>query len=92
MGRVSCSVQNTCARDHRAQAGFTALYVSAQNGHLEVARLLLESKADSHAAAQVPQAAQAMRTKPAELLRRGWLCLALPVRALSVRALRAERR
>ena len=48
---------------------------------MEVARLLLESKADIHAAAQVPQAAQAMRTKPAKLLRRGWLCLALPVRA-----------
>ncbi len=38
----------------RVQAGGTALIVSASNGNLEMARLLLESKADIHAADKVP--------------------------------------
>ena len=37
------------------QDGVTALYMSAQNGHVEVARVLLESKADIHAASTVPR-------------------------------------
>ncbi len=41
------------------QAGRTALYVSAGSGHVEVARLLLESKADIHAADTVPRSAPA---------------------------------
>ena len=64
------------------QDGATALIQSASSGHVEVARLLLDSKADIHAATQVPQAAQAMCTKAANLLRLGWVCLALRVRAL----------
>jgi hypothetical protein len=39
------------------QGGWTALIQSAQNGHLEVARLLLDSKADTHAATKVPRSA-----------------------------------
>ena len=39
----------------RAQDGKTALMVSAQDGHMEVARLLLDSKADIHAADKVPR-------------------------------------
>ena len=62
------SSENTRQKTHvtpsncpRWQDGWTALIMSAQNGHVEVARLLLESKADIHAATQVPQA------KPANL-------------------------
>jgi hypothetical protein len=44
------------------QGCFTALYVSAEFGHVEVARLLLEGKADIHAALQVRRGAQGMRT------------------------------
>jgi hypothetical protein len=36
--------------------------MSAQDGHFEVVRLLLDSKADIHAATQVRRAAQGMRT------------------------------
>jgi ankyrin repeat protein len=50
------------------QNGFTALIKSAQNGHVEVARLLLDSRADIHAATQVRRAAQGVRTRPANLL------------------------
>ncbi len=39
----------------RVQDGATALIWSAENGHLDVARLLLDSKADIHAANKVPQ-------------------------------------
>jgi hypothetical protein len=35
------------------QSGATALFMSAHNDHLEVARLLLESKADINAEGQV---------------------------------------
>jgi hypothetical protein len=38
----------------RVQGGRTALINSAQSGNLEVVRLLLESKADIHAASEVP--------------------------------------
>ncbi len=60
------------------QYGYTALIKSAGHGNVEAAQLLLESKADIHAATQVPQAAQAMRTKPANLLRLRWLCFLVP--------------
>jgi ankyrin repeat protein len=53
------------------QDGFTALIVSAQNGHVEVVRLLLDSRADIHAANKVRRAAQGVRTRPANLLRLG---------------------
>ena len=46
------------------QDGWTALITSAQNGHVDVAQLLLESKADIHEATQVPQATC---TKPANM-------------------------
>ncbi len=53
------------------QDGRTALIVSALNGHAEVVRLLLDSRADIHAATQVRRAAQGVRTRPANLLRLG---------------------
>jgi hypothetical protein len=42
------------------------MILSAQEGHVEVARLLINSKADIHAASKVPSAAQGtgMRTRP----------------------------
>ena len=52
-----CGVQthvNTLCQP-RVQDGWTALHASAQNGHIEVARLLLDSKADIHAATEVPR-------------------------------------
>ena len=55
----------------RVQCGWTALIWSAMNGHVEVARLLLEGKADIHAAAQVRRGAQGMRTRRANLVRLG---------------------
>ena len=53
------------------QAGVTALIMSAANGKVEVARLLLEGKADIHAAMQVRRGAQGMRTRRANLVRLG---------------------
>ncbi len=55
----------------RVQDGTTALIKSAQNGHVEVARLLLEGKADIHAATQVRREAQGMRNRRANLVRLG---------------------
>jgi hypothetical protein len=42
------------------------MIASADSGHVEVARLLLNSKADIHAASKVPSAAQGtgMRARP----------------------------
>ena len=51
--------------------GWTALILSALNGHVEVARLLVDSRADIHAANKVRRAAQGVRTRPANLLRLG---------------------
>jgi ankyrin repeat protein len=36
------------------QAGLTGLFMASMNGHLDVVRLLLESKADANLADQVP--------------------------------------
>jgi ankyrin repeat protein len=55
----------------RAQDGWTALIYSASFGHVEVARLLLDSRADIHAAKKVRRAAQGVRTRPANMLRLG---------------------
>jgi hypothetical protein len=43
----------SCRHRRGMQNGWTALIVSAQNGHLEVALLLLDSNADIHAASKV---------------------------------------
>jgi hypothetical protein len=43
-----------CLLHHRAwQDGFTGLFLALQNGHLEVVRLLLDSKADANLANKV---------------------------------------
>ena len=56
-GSPARCVGGACPRDPRCrprvQIGGTALIVSAQGGHVEVVRLLLEKGANVHAAAQV---------------------------------------
>jgi ankyrin repeat protein len=40
--------------NHHWQAGFTGLFMASMNGHLDVVRLLLDSKADANLTDQVP--------------------------------------
>ncbi len=68
----------------RVQNGWTALIGSAENGHAEVARLLLDSRADIHAATQVRRAAQGVRTRPANILRAVMLGLTRPFKSPAV--------
>jgi ankyrin repeat protein len=43
------------------QAGLTSLFTASMNGHLDVVRLLLDSKADANLADQVPHGAISSR-------------------------------
>ncbi len=66
------SAQSMCSMTTVSlQDGYTAIIASAQNGHVEVAMLLLNSGADIHAASKVRRAAQGMRIRPNNLLRLG---------------------